>query len=188
MKSCCPSFTIHLLTGCPKWAVDELRFPQLGDGMSREAGRREAGSGPESGPPDEAWVTQRLNRLWPAHNAGFVELLIVLRRQFEGDLDAALILTVLSVGARSEDWAGILRVGEGDTAMTPTNTQSIAEITGIPRESVRRKLKALAERGWISRDASGRWQPTRASAVDLAPSSRAAIEYFVRIFRAARER
>ena len=38
-----------------------------------------------------------------------------------------------------------------------TNSSSIAEVTGIPRETVRRKLEALARRGWVERDADGLW-------------------------------
>jgi hypothetical protein len=162
-----------------------LRRPEMDERMGDSA--RPGAGGRLPADIDEAWITDRLDRLWPAHNASLAELLIVLRGQFDGDLDAMLILTVLSVGARTDDWARVLAEGVGHTTSSATNTQSIADITGIPRESVRRKMKMLARKGWVSRDDAGRWQPNRAAARDLKPSSRAAIRYFERIFLAARD-
>ena len=37
------------------------------------------------------------------------------------------------------------------------NASSIAEVTGIPRETVRRKLEGLQERRWLARDSKGLW-------------------------------
>lgn len=37
----------------------------------------------------------------------------------------------------------------------PTNAFSIAQATGIPRQTVRRKVKALIERGWLLQDRAG---------------------------------
>jgi hypothetical protein len=129
----------------------------------------------------------QLNRLWPAHNAGLAELLITLRRQFGGDLDAMLILLILGVGTEAENWPGVL-LDRSDqaTKMHPTSVQSIAEISGIPRESVRRKMRALAEKGWIRRNERGLWQPGEQATLDLRPSTQATISYFLRIFQAAR--
>lgn len=135
---------------------------------------------------DAAWVRARLDRLWPVHNAALADLLICLRRQFDGDLDAMLVLLVIAIGARAENWeARLLGRSERPAAQRPVNTQSIADISGIPRESVRRKLVALADRGWIVREMGGCWRLGEAVAGDLRPSTQAAIDYFVRIFSAA---
>ncbi len=44
---------------------------------------------------------------------------------------------------------------ETDTAI---NASRIADVTGIPRETVRRKLALLEERGWIEQTASQSWK------------------------------
>ena len=33
----------------------------------------------------------------------------------------------------------------------------LSDVTGVPRESVRRKLKRLAERGWVTQDPTRGW-------------------------------
>jgi DNA-binding IclR family transcriptional regulator len=40
----------------------------------------------------------------------------------------------------------------GRVEALPINLQSISEFTGIPRETVRRKLEILIQKGWIKRD------------------------------------
>ena len=75
-----------------------------------------------------------------------------------GDLDKLLI--VLVVGMRTAEDKRILEVElkdvlSGEVQTYPslsTNVRSIADSTGIPRESVRRKVAALVEAGWIDRD------------------------------------
>jgi hypothetical protein len=135
---------------------------------------------------DREWVASRLDRIWPAHNSGLAELLIVLRKQLNGDLDALLVLLVIAVGARSENWREILRGDRpGQTEQQPTNTQSISDISGIPRESVRRKLIWLTEAGIIVRDSRGHWQIATSAAERLRPSTQAAIKYFELVFNAA---
>lgn len=137
---------------------------------------------------DEGWVRARLNQIWPAHNAALAELLIVFRRQFNGDLDTMLTLLIVGLGARPDDWPGALL--DGKEQVRPgraINTQSISEITGIPRESVRRKLLYLAEKDWISRNERGRWQVTERAARDLKPSTEVTMSYLVKILRAAQE-
>jgi DNA-binding GntR family transcriptional regulator len=37
----------------------------------------------------------------------------------------------------------------------PTNAHSIAQATGIPRQTVRRKVEALVSRGWLIRSENG---------------------------------
>ena len=132
------------------------------------------------------WVMERLDRLWPAHTAGIARLLIGLRAQFDGDLDAALILAVVSLGAEGEGRRDMLF---GDPArparLRPTNTRSLSIATGIPRETLRRKLDRLQERGWVERSPSGNWEPTRQAARDLRPATIETIAYLRTILSAA---
>lgn len=48
-----------------------------------------------------------------------------------------------------------------DASIRRCNALSIAEASGIPRETVRRKLKKLERLGWISKDAQGGIRVTR---------------------------
>jgi DNA-binding transcriptional ArsR family regulator len=82
-------------------------------------------------------------------------------RAFRGDLQEMLLLAIVG----QSFLARMLQTGErGDPPVTPVltgasiNACSLSEITGIPRETVRRKLKNLARRGWIEKDETGAWQ------------------------------
>jgi hypothetical protein len=107
----------------------------------------------------------------------FVEHLADVSRTFETDLQSVLVLAVvgqmeLQARIRSnylhdgEMPAGVL-VGSAPRI----NSSSIAEVTGIPRETVRRKLEGLAGRGWIARDESGLWH-IAVSGPDMTPVRR----------------
>lgn len=52
---------------------------------------------------------------------------------------------------------------ECDCALKPCNAYSIAAATGLPRETVRRKIVRLVELGWISRHDNGHLFVTRAA-------------------------
>ena len=128
---------------------------------------------------DEEWVRKRLDSLWPVHTAGFARLLITLRPLFDGDLDALLILVTLTQGVELEDWEDALVGTRRKRAIRKraTNTTSMADVTGIPRESVRRKLEAMRAKGWIERDEAGTWQARPKVAEALEPGTRAGISY-----------
>ena len=100
------------------------------------------------------------------------EHLTDLSREFRGDLQLPLILAVL--GQRTLLWqAEADRAREiGPPPWTPTMAAArIADVTGIPRETVRRKLTDLEARGWIARDGGGKWGLVRAGG--HAPARRA---------------
>lgn len=44
---------------------------------------------------DEETLRVSFGRIWPVHNDAFCELLVALRRQFDGDLDRMLVLAVI---------------------------------------------------------------------------------------------
>jgi hypothetical protein len=85
--------------------------------------------------------------------------MIALRMHLAGDLDRALILLTLSAGAAHEG-ASLARLQPGEYG---SNASAIARITGIPRESVRRKLEAMREDGWVVRDAESNWYVAQSS-------------------------
>lgn len=132
------------------------------------------------------WVEERLDILHPAHVTALVRLLADLRELFEGDLEAMIILAATSISLQGDGWWDTLFAGKSLNAEhTPTNTQSIAYATKIPRETVRRKLRWLEGKGWVARDGKGNWQPTSAAAQDLRSGSDASVTYLTSILKLA---
>ncbi len=73
---------------------------------------------------------------------------------FDGDIKSAIIFNVISL------WA--LRQREGseeqqEVAGFSCNNHSISIATGIPYETVRRKVKAMVENGWLEFSDSSMW-------------------------------
>lgn len=90
--------------------------------------------------------------------APFLEVLNSGRRACGGDLDKLFI--VLAVGMRTAEDKRVLDLDMDDVLSgavdvypsLSTNVRSIADSTGIPKESVRRKVAALVDAGWIRRE------------------------------------
>jgi predicted alpha-1,6-mannanase (GH76 family) len=84
-------------------------------------------------------------------------------RAFGGDLQRLLILSIIGqahFSAMLRDAGPDQRVRYDAAAPHGVSTTRIAEITAIPRETVRRKLEQLAAQGWIVRDGNGLWRMT----------------------------
>jgi len=97
-----------------------------------------------------------------------VPLLTRIYHAFEGDIMAAIVLGEIA-HRNVEGW---LAAGENaeqslrdpvqrTAVMRPCNALSIAEACGLPRETVRRKVAALMERGYIYRSKAGHLYLTR---------------------------
>jgi len=94
--------------------------------------------------------------------SGFtVPMMRKLYHQFDGDMVEIIVLGEISL--RNVD--RFFRKGGADVPekllddaerrgklLQPCNVLSIAEATGIPRETVRRKVAHLIEKGWLTRD------------------------------------
>jgi hypothetical protein len=104
---------------------------------------------------------------WGGHLSG---VLIKLRRAFDGDLDQFLIYLVfmLTELARTRAMDEALAKGAERVLSRPRglNALSIADITRIPRESVRRKLAALGASGHVRRADDGLYYPGPAADLD----------------------
>lgn len=106
-------------------------------------------------------LTARLfERRWIEAHGEWVEqhlrLLCSLRALLGNDLDKVIILAV--IGQRMIRDA-LTKGEDNERVYDPdklTNTESIAISTGLPRESVRRKILELGAAGWVRRDARGR--------------------------------
>lgn len=95
--------------------------------------------------------------------SGFtVPLLSRIYHAFDGDVVQAIVLgeiahrnvaSWLANQANPED--PLYDAAQHNASMRPCNSLSIADASGIPRETVRRKVVTLIERGAIYRDAEG---------------------------------
>lgn len=111
---------------------------------------------------------------------------LVVGRGLCRDLDTLLVLLVIVQRAnRHPEFARLdpTDLAEGRIGQIPTlavNLQSIADSTGIPRETVRRKVNDLVRMGWVSREgAMIRFTPKGYCAI--APAREAAIRLTVSI-------
>lgn len=128
---------------------------------------------------------------YAAHVRAFSELLIRLRSELGNDLDKALILAVIA----ERHYAAIEALNDPDApAADPAtarercgiNALSVALYAGIPRETARRKIAALVDKGWVDCDAAGNLSPTARAARDLAEGTAATLRYIRSVTRAAR--
>ena len=132
-------------------------------------------------------IENEFARIWPAHVENFTWHLIQCRRFFSGDMDRLLVLCVIgdrTLAARNvPDTLKVSDLGLGriNVPKEPINLQSIADFSGIPRETVRRKLQDLMALGWVERDERGNFAVTPKAAADLAPLTEIAIKYLARM-------
>lgn len=92
------------------------------------------------------------------------EHLADVSRTFDGDMHAPVILA--NIGQVSLQATAAARDNGNSLGEAPADRRGmtacrLADVTGIPRETVRRKLAAMAERGWIERQ-DGYWVLTLA--------------------------
>ncbi len=105
-------------------------------------------------------VERNFGKLHALHVAALTRHLIECRRACDGDLDLFLVLTIIgerTFSSRSVPDAmshtEFLKGTVDSVEPLAINLQSIADYSGIPRETVRRKIEQLIARGWVRRDA-----------------------------------
>ena len=83
--------------------------------------------------------------------------LVDVSQVFGGDLQEMLLIAV--IGQVHLHQALTTPDPEALVAEPPSISASrLADVTGIPRQTVRRKLASLSERGWIERTSSAAWR------------------------------
>lgn len=95
----------------------------------------------------------------------FLRYLNLLYREFEGDLVLPMVLGEIAhhnifrffsrKGNIIEVHEQLLTHPESKQHLEPTNAFSISHATGIPRETVRRKIEKLEKKGWIVKNNRG---------------------------------
>jgi CRP-like cAMP-binding protein len=87
-----------------------------------------------------------------------LHLLSISREACGGDVDKFLIMLVIAIRTTEHESFATYSQAQllsGEIPIFPTlgtNVRSIAESTGTPKETVRRKVGELIEAGWISRE------------------------------------
>ncbi len=120
----------------------------------------------------------------------FIDHLVDVSRAFRGDLQEMLVLAVIG-----QSWINAVRTARADgieaadlpPERTSTSATRIADVTGIPRQTVRRKLAALDQRGWILRNEDGSCRLAHtdgqtAAKRDLSDIDRRALRRVARLF------
>lgn len=115
--------------------------------------------------------------------------LIRAHRLFEGDLTAAVVLATIAQHNVQRFYDEVARdsslgldrlvaAGEHLPHLRHCNALSVSAATGIPRETVRRKVKWLAQQGWINVGERGQLQMSRTLADKFAEFDATMIERF----------
>lgn len=123
-------------------------------------------------------------------NHFLTEHLARVARAFDGDLTAALVLgtiahynlrrfqlEVVERSSRSMDM--MIAAKEYEPYLRPCNTLSVSASTGIPRETVRRKVDWLVRRGWVRRVGRQQLVVEGATSVEFADFNAETVKLFI---------
>lgn len=134
------------------------------------------------------YIKANFGRIWPNHVETLTRFLIHCRRHFNGDLDLFLVLAVIGdrsfasgVVSLEMDYRTFSDPDRERTPPQPINSLSISSFSGIPRETVRRKVQDLIDRGWVQRDENGHLSATKQAAAQLEPLTEISIEYLTQM-------
>jgi hypothetical protein len=94
----------------------------------------------------------------------FIEFLLGhltdMSRTFRGDLHLPILLGLIGQ-ARLKEVRAVMKDGRDlhsiHHSATTISASRLADVSGIPRETVRRKLAALKSKGWIEQTDQGSW-------------------------------
>jgi hypothetical protein len=160
--------------------------------MSTPIERIQCMENPRLAPADQALAPDRLDALVSHYDQRFgarpfaaailmteffIDYLRALYQAFDGDITMAIVLGEIGqatsrrfTDAQRLDALDITKIDAAPSFGTarPCNALSASLASGIPRETVRRKVRGLAERGWITQVPGG-WIATRTAGDHLGP-------------------
>jgi hypothetical protein len=137
----------------------------------------------------ETTIRAHYGEVAPTMVGGLVELLGLIRHEFDGDLDRWLVFATVvlrTVSAPSFRSIPLARFIDGELppeSACATNARSIAESLQIPRETVRRKVNELLAQGLIQRTSAGLTLSAQ-GAQDMKPLRDAIISLAARYYKA----
>lgn len=128
-------------------------------------------------------------KLHAGHVAALTRHLVECRNAFGGDLDLFLVMTIIGertfTARNAPDTMthnDFLQRSVRDLEPAAINLQSIADYSGIPRETVRRKIETLLEMGWIVRDKNRFMTVTDKAKANLKPLTDSSLRYMRTLF------
>lgn len=130
----------------------------------------------------------RFGKLHALHSGALTRYMVECRQACDGDLDLFLIMAIIGERTFSAQHAPdsmshseFVTGTVGKIAPQPINLQSIADFSGIPRETVRRKLELLIGRGWVQRGEHGYVTATDVANHDLVELTSSTVRYLAAI-------
>ncbi len=117
----------------------------------------------------------------------YLELLVAMRARFGSDLDSIILISAIGQQMLADPDLPVMGHAEAESAPErtwryATNLDALARATGIPRETVRRKINALAVEGLVVRLPDQTVVIGPAAAQKLAPLTLTTITMLDRIF------
>jgi DNA-binding transcriptional ArsR family regulator len=130
-----------------------------------------------------AELVDQFGKSYPTYQYAFVDFIVEhltdLSRSFEGDFQQVMLLAILGQRRlKAQIMAG--RPGRALAPTTAVSASRLADVTGIPRETVRRKLATLKDRGWIEQEPDGSWSLISDTSGEDMPARRDLAELDVR--------
>lgn len=121
----------------------------------------------------------------------FIEHLCDVSRTFRGDLQEMIVLALVGqvqIRAMQMSFETGVPLSDLPTARLSITASSISDVTGIPRETVRRKFASLEEKGWVSKNSDGSYllavnDGVAAAKLDLSEVDARALDRVARMFR-----
>jgi hypothetical protein len=104
--------------------------------------------------PVPGYLDQDVSRFFYRWGGHLSATLVRIRSRFDGDLDQYLLYLIFLLSELSQTMAASGQE-RAFTRRRGLNALSLSDITQIPRETARRKLLALTERGYLVRDEDG---------------------------------
>lgn len=109
-------------------------------------------------------IEARFRADYPTYQYYFVEFftehLSDCARAFDGDLQEMLVIAIIGqmhLKAHLDGQNASAGVNRPKPRPPQITASRIADASGIPRETVRRKLAKLADRGWVQKETAGAW-------------------------------
>ena len=140
----------------------------------------------------EEQLRQHFGKVHALHVAALTRHLIACRKVCDGDLDLFLVLSI--IGERTftardapDDMthADFLEGTVASLQSSAINLQSIADYSGIPRETVRRKIRILQDKGWVTKDERNFITATDKAKSNLNELTDSSIKYLKDIYEAS---
>lgn len=136
----------------------------------------------------EEKLRRHFGKVHALHVAALTRHLIACRRVCDGDLDLFLVLTIIgerTFTARNapDDMTHEDFIEGSVDSLQPAaiNLQSIADYSGIPRETVRRKIQILRDKGWIAKDERNFVTVTDKAKANLQDLTDSSLKYLIEI-------